>query len=177
MAGIVFLVIFFGIVGFLIILAVYGSRKDKAVRQRDVIKRKKEDTISSAKHKELYLKLYFLVSNLEEKIEHFDPLGGFYSIGDINKNFSKAILDIKNSNDLQDVFLFEERKSEFKPVIDELVNTKPSKWNLESNFALSLIKSKSEFLKDDPSNEELVKLAKKWVERETNFNYGKEESK
>ncbi|BDV02298.1 MAG: hypothetical protein HPAVJP_1870 [Candidatus Hepatoplasma vulgare] len=161
--GIVFLCIFFGIVGFLIFLAIWGSRKDKNKRQREVVKRKKDDNLSKVKHIELYLKLYFLIEDLEKRIKFFDPLTGIYSIGDINRNFSQAILEIKNSADLKDVFLFEERKDEFKPIVDELSSIRPTKWESESIFAVNIIKAKSQFIVKDPKNIEYVKIAKEWV--------------
>lgn len=165
--GIVFLCIFFGIVGFLIFLAIWGSRKDKSKRQREVIKRKRDDNLSKAKHIELYLKLYFLVNDLEQRIKSFDPLTGIYSMGDINKNFSQAVLEIKNSSDLKDVFLFEERKEEFKPIVDELSSIKPTKWESESIFAINIIKAKSQFIVDNPENKKYVETAKEWVKSQT----------
>lgn len=147
MAGLVFLVIFFGIVIALIAIAIYGSKKDKQKRLLNVAEWKENDNLSKDRHIYLYLRLNYILENLEEDLNDFKPSVGTKTIGSINKQAYDMIKEISESEDLKNVYLINERRDEFKPIIDSFLQIQPSKWEREAFFAYNLVKNKSEAFK------------------------------
>ncbi len=143
---------FFGIIAVLLIIAFYGSRKDKAKRRIDQLQIKEGQEASEKKYIDVYLKLNEIVNRLEEYLKDFKPSIGMKSMKQINDEISFEIEEIINSEDLKEVYFVEERKQELKPVLDELKKSKPSKWELEAFFAINLIKAKAKSLEIVNSN-------------------------
>ncbi len=161
---------FFGIIAVLLIIAFYGSRKDKAKRRIDQLQIKEGQEASEKKYIDVYLKLNEIVNRLEEYLKDFKPSIGMKSMKQINDEISFEIEEIINSEDLKEVYFVEERKQELKPVLDELKKSKPSKWELEAFFAINLIKAKAKSLEIVNSNLD-TNIDKKEEQKDEIVNY------
>ncbi len=170
LATILFLTMFFGIIAILLIIAFYGSRKDKTKRRIEQIQRKEEEDISKVKYTEVYLELNNILDKLEDYLKDFQPSVGIKSMKQINDEISQEIESIVNSDDLREVYLVEERKMELKPILDELRKSKPSKWEIESFFAINVIKAKSNSIKKTTNDS----IEEEKIEKEVEDNQPKE---
>ncbi len=153
----IFLLIFFGIIIALIIVATVGARKDRMEKLVENDKRKKLKTEATTNRIALYATLYDLVTGLEKELEDFKPSVGTKSLGDINKETSSLIKKISKSKQLSKIYLSDDFKTEIKPMVDELSKVKPSNWNKEASFAVGLVKAKFEALSKDKTNADDIK--------------------
>ncbi len=138
----IFLLIFFGIIIALVIVAIIGAKKDKIEKMIENDKRKKIRSQASADRIALFASLNQLVNNLEKEIEDFKPSVGTKSLGDINREASEKIKKIIKSDSLKTIYLSDDYRLEIRPIMDLLSTTKPSNWNKEASFATGLVKAK-----------------------------------
>ncbi|NOQ50049.1 MAG: hypothetical protein GQ557_00090 [Mycoplasmataceae bacterium] len=149
MGAIIFLVIFFIIVGTLLLVAFYGARKDKRDKTIKLTKENRIENKAVISHAKLYLKLNSLVNFIEEQTKDFDASTAPLSIGKLNALAQDELRSIQKSQELKDIFASEVRKQEFKPVIDNLIKNKPTNWSKDAFFAVSVIKNKAKFIKEE----------------------------
>ncbi len=156
----IFLIIFFGIILFLIVIAVVGSRKDKKEKQVEMFQRKEDDELSKESYEYVYIKLYETILKLNDELKNFKPSVGIKSMSQINQEAQDVIDEILNSDELKKLYLVEERKEEIKPLIDELKSVQPKRWEQDAFFAWNVIMAKGKNIVDskseNKSNEELV---------------------
>ncbi|NQX83548.1 MAG: hypothetical protein HRS50_02455 [Mycoplasmataceae bacterium] len=160
----IFLSIFFSIILILIIVAVVGSKKDKNEKLVENDKRRKLRIKSESNRIIIFVSLNETIKILEKELKLFKPSVGIRSLGDINKEASTIIKKIISSKELSEVYVSEDFKNELKPILTELNKSKPSTWNKDATFALSLIKAKTKsiiFKKENISDAKLGKT-KKW---------------
>lgn len=162
--SIIFLVIFFGIIVVLIIVASIGSRRDKNEKLVENDKIKKIRQSAEENRIAIFVTLDRLINELKKDLKDFKPSVGTKSLGDINNDASSIIKKIAGSKELKEVYASEDFKLELKPIIDELNKSKPSTWDKEALFALSIIPAKLKAIKADKKNAPLIKLGekKKW---------------
>ncbi len=156
MAGAIFLLLFFGIILFLIVVAIVGSRKEKVEKNVRVFEHNKNDELSQQAYEDIYIDLYKSILDLDDQLKNFKPSIGTKSISQINNEFAEKIKDLINSDKLKDLYLIVERKEEFEPIIKQLHNTQPKKWQNDAYFAYNVIKEKGKFLlekKEQENNE------------------------
>lgn len=154
----IFLIIFFGIIIALIIVAVIGSRKDAQEKLIENSKRRKLRDSASTNRVMLFGTLNHLITSLETELKDFKPSVGVKSLGDINKEYSDKIKDIVNSKELKDIYSLEDFRNEIKPILNELIKAKPSNWSKEASFATGLAKEKFNALNKAAKNKsELTK--------------------
>ncbi|BDU67479.1 MAG: hypothetical protein TYPL_1320 [Candidatus Tyloplasma litorale] len=164
MGALIFLVIFFGIIIVLIIVAIIGSKKDKNEKLLENDKRKKARTQAENSRMVIFGSLMESIKRLEKDLEEFKPSVGIKSLGDINREFSNIIKNIKSSEEINSVYKSEDFKTELKQIIDELDNSKPSNWSKEASFSIGLIKAKVDaFYKNEENKKGLEEgKNKKW---------------
>ncbi len=160
----IFLIIFFGIIIALIIVAVIGSRKDAMEKLIENDKRKKLRNSITDDRIMLFSYLNETIETLKKEVEEFKPSVGIKSLGDINKEASEKIKSISNSKSLNQIYMSDDFKTEIKPIIDELLKVKPSNWTKEANFALGLVEAKFKSISSKKENKDLINKGKdhKW---------------
>ncbi len=156
----IFLIIFFGIIAALIVVAVIGSKKDKIEKLIENDKRKKIRTQATSDRIALFSALHEITQNTAAEVRDFQPSIGIKSLGDINKEAHKKVKDIAHSKALKGIYLSPDFKIEIKPIIDELVKTKPSNWEKEASFSLSLVEAKYKAIEHTVENDEDIKRGK-----------------
>ncbi len=157
MAGAIFLLLFFGIILFLIVVAIVGSKKEKTEKNVRIFEYNENNELSKKAYEDIYISLYKSILDLEQQLKNFKPSVGTKSISQINNEFSSSIKDLVNSKKLKDLYLISERREEFEPVIKELEKIQPKKWQNEAYFAYNIIKEKGKFLlqkKEEEKKEE-----------------------
>ncbi len=157
----IFLIIFFGIIIALVIVAIIGSRKDKIEKLVENDKRRKIRTQATADRVALFSTLNTIIVDLNKELKDFKPSVGMRSLGDINKEASDKIKEIVKSDVLKGIYLSEDFKNEIKPVLDELSKHKPSNWSKEASFATGLVEAKFKALSKKEENKEDIKRGKK----------------
>ncbi len=140
--GWIFLIVFFGIIAALIVVAVIGAKKDKLEKLVENDKRKKIRNQASQDRIALFTRLNDIANKLEAELKDFKPSVGMKSLGDINKEATSVIKHIHSSKMLKGIYKSEDFKNEIMPIVEELYKIKPSKWVQEASTALSLIHHK-----------------------------------
>lgn len=153
---IIFLSIFLVIILLLIGVAIYGSKKDKREKTLALKKVQNIEKRAYEAHIKTYLLLDSLIIFVKEQLENFKKDPNEISISKVNTIASNAMKHIQESKELRIIYESEDRKIEFKPVIDQLTLTKPSNWNKEAFFAVSLVKAKAENYKKSKENNDLI---------------------
>ncbi len=156
----IFLIIFFGIIAALIIVAIIGSKKDKIEKLIENDKRKKIRTQAISDRIALFSALHEITQATAKEVAEFQPSIGIRSLGDINKDAHKKIKAIAHSKALKGIYLSEDFKIEIKPIIDELNKVKPSNWTKEASFSLSLVEAKYKAIEHTVENDEDIKRGK-----------------
>lgn len=149
----IFLIIFFGIIAALIIVAVIGSKKDKIEKLIENDKRKKIRTKATADRIALFSYLHELTMGIKKEVENFQPSIGTKSLGDINREANARMKDLADSKALKGIYLSEDFKVEIKPIVDELVKVKPSNWAKEASFAINLVEAKYKAIEHTKEND------------------------
>ncbi len=152
----IFLIIFFGIIVALVIVAIIGAKKDKIEKMIENDKRKKIRNQASIDRVVLFSSLNEIITNLEDEVKDFKPSVGIKSLGDINREASDNIKKIVKSNALKTIYLSDDYRLEIRPILDQLSTTKPSNWSKEAYFAIGLAKAKFEALSAKPENKEQI---------------------
>ena len=163
---IIFIVIFFGIIAILVIVAFVGSKKDKQEKLISNDKKRKISTKAEKSRVIIFVSLNKMIKDLEKELKHFKPSIGIKSLGDINKEYSNMIKKIQHSKELKEVYDDPDYKLEIKELLDNLDKCKPSLWskNTDIQFSFNLIREKSNVLSKKDENKEYVKegLKKEW---------------
>ena len=164
MASLIFLIIFLFIVVALIAIAVYGSFKDKKAKQIELDKLKKLESVASKGHVTAYLLLESLLNYVEDSMIKFNEDPQSVSISKVNEVAGNAINYIISSKEIKKVYELEDRRAEFKPILEELKSVKPTQWNKEAYFSIALVQAKSKNYKENPEYKNIVdKISKhKW---------------
>ncbi len=157
----IFLIIFFGIIIALVIVAVIGSRKDRIEKLVENDKRRKIRSKATADRVALFSSLNTIITGLNKELKDFKPSVGTRSLGDINKEASDKVKEILNSESLKAIYLSEDFKVEIKPILDELSKSKPSNWNKEASFATGLVEAKFKAISHEKENKEDINRGKK----------------
>lgn len=157
MGALIFILIFVFIIVALLVIAFIGSRKDKRERIKNLAELKIIDEQAKAARIYLLLSLNYLLNFLELRTKDFDHNNSPLTIGQINNKIKTELVTIKDSEMLKQIYASKDFRLEFKPIIDQLLNSKPTNWTKEASFALSLIKNKAKFLLDDDENQQLIK--------------------
>lgn len=150
----IFLIIFFGIIASLVIVAMIGSRKDKMEKLVENDKRRKSREAAEFDRVAIFSYLNKLITELETELADFKPSVGIKSLGDINKEVHHKIKSLSHSIELKNVYHSHDYKIEMKPIIDELSKHKPSTWFKEAIFATGLVRAKFESLTHDDSHKD-----------------------
>ncbi len=160
----IFLIIFFGIIIALVIVAVIGSKKDEMEKLIENDKRKKIRNEVEIDRVQLFSSLNETVSALVKEVNDFKPSIGTKSLGDINREAIDKIKEIKNSRALNQIYQSPDYKTEIKPIIDELAKVKPSNWTKEATFAIGLIEAKFKSISSKKENTDLIKkgITREW---------------
>ncbi len=156
----IFLLIFFGIIAALIIVAVIGSRKDKIEKLIENDKRRKLRAKATSDRVALFSYLHELTKGIEKEVLEFQPSIGIKSLGDINKEAHAKIKAVAHSKELKGIYLSEDFKTEIKPIVDQLVKVKPSNWTKDAFFATSLVEAKYKAIEHTKENDEDIKRGK-----------------
>ncbi len=161
----IFLIIFFGIIIALVIVAVIGAKKDKIEKMIENDKRKKIRSQASSDRIALFSSLNEIVTNLEKEIADFKPSVGTKSLGDINREASDRIKSFIKSDALKTIYLSDDYRIEIRPIMDLLSTTKPSNWEKQASFATGLVKAKYSAIEKVKDNEEQVNRGKNldWI--------------
>lgn len=160
----IFLVLFFGIIAALIVVAVIGSRKDKIEKLVENDKRRKIRQQASADRVALFATLNTIIEDLDNELKDFKPSVGIKSLGDINKEVHHQIKLIAHSKALKSIYLSGDFKIEIKPIIDQLMKVKPSNWSKDALFATGLVKAKFAALSQVKENQPEIKRGKETKE-------------
>ena len=155
--SIVFLGVFLFIIFVLILVAIFGSRKDKQKKAKESKIQKGTEEKAKRSHIELYLVLSRLIHYVEDGSKNLKPAVGTDTIGTVNKTAKNILERIKNSDELKNVYQSKERKEEFKPILTELYNIKPTNWHKEAFFSRSLIIEKTKHIKKNKDLKDVVK--------------------
>lgn len=156
----IFLIIFFGIIIALVIVAVIGSRKDKIEKLVENDRRRKIREQATSDRVAIFSALNQLVDSLNAELKDFKPSVGMKSLGDINKEYHHTVKVIAHSKELKNVYHSHDFKIEMKPIVDQLVKVKPSNWSKEALFATGLIHAKFNALASEEVNKEDIKRGK-----------------
>ncbi len=156
-AGWIFLIVFFGIIVALIIVAVIGSKKDRIEKLIENDKRRKLRETATSDRVALFSALNDVALKLEAELKDFKPSVGMKSLGDINREASDLIKSIHSSKMLKGIYKSDDFKNEIKPIVDELYKVKPSNWTKEAMFSLNLIHAKYKSLASKEENKEDIK--------------------
>ncbi len=166
MGMIIFIVIFFGIIALLVIVAFIGSKKDKQERLIENDKKRKISSKAERSRIIIFISLDKLIKDINKELKNFVPSIGIKSLGDINREYSNKIKNIQNSVDLKNVYDDPDYKLEINNVVNNLSKCKPSSWekNIDVQFSINLIKAKANVLKKNEKYNEYVKEGnnKKW---------------
>lgn len=166
MGAIIFIVIFFGIIAVLVVVAFIGSKKDKQEKLIDNDKKRKISSNAEKSRIIIFISLNKMIQELEKEIKNFVPSVGIKSLGDINKDYSTRIKNIQSSKELEEVFEDPNYKLEMKDAIKKLSEVKPSLWwkNSDIQFSFNVINAKTNVIVDNKKNEKYVKEGnnKKW---------------
>lgn len=157
----IFLAIFFGIIGVLVIVAVIGSKKDKNEKLIENSKRKKIRVSAETNRIIIFISLNEAFKNLEKELKDFKPSIGIKSLGDINKEYGNIVKSILQSSEFKEVCYSEDYSNEMKPIIKELNSNKPSTWSKEATFALGLVNAKVKSLIKNTENKKDIAAGKK----------------
>lgn len=160
----IFLGIFFGIIIVLIVVAIFGARKDKNEKLIKNDEVRKLRTKAEEGRILIFASLNNNLNKLNKELKDFKPSIGLKSLGDINKEFSDLVKDIKKSDELKNVYLSEDYQTELKPVIESLSASKPSNWISDAQFAINIVNAKYNQIITNSDNAELVNEGKdkKW---------------
>lgn len=145
--GWIFLIVFFGIIIVLIIVATIGSKKDKNEKLIENDKWKKIQNNAKTSRVLVFFSLNNLIINLKKELNDFEPSIGIKSLGEINKEYSLIIKSIIDSKDLQNIYQIEDFKNEMKMIIDKLYKVRPSQWTKDAEFEVSLVMKKFDSIK------------------------------
>lgn len=164
MMGWILLVVFFGIIIVLIVVASVGARKDKVEKMVESDKKEKEYKLADSSRVTLFISLNKLILEFEEEMIDFKPSVGTKSLGEINKHYADIIKKITHSEEMKQAYSVEDYKIELKPIIDEISRVKPSNWTKDATFSINLIKVKSKSILQNKDNKEYVEAAeaKEW---------------
>lgn len=155
-AGLIFLIVFLVIVAALILVAVYGSRKDKRDRIINTNKLNEDQLSAHNSRIKIYILLYYLNKRIKKDLKKVNEPGAL-TTSDIN-NYSKDIVKkIIESPDYLNIKKSEDISWELTQVLDSLQAEKPINWEKQSFFAIALVEAKSKFYIKDPSNKEIKK--------------------
>lgn len=140
---IVFFSIFFGIIGFLVFLAVVGSKKDK--REKLIVLEEVKSKENKAKdiHAKVYFILYSLVKHIDDSKITQKGGSNTASIGNINSIAVNVIKKINDSEELKVLYESGNLKNEFSQVLEPLTNTKPVNWRKQAFFSVAVVEAKS----------------------------------
>ncbi len=160
---IIFVVIFFGIILALILIAVYGSIKDRRTKKYNELEIEKLRYITKEDRYTILIRLAIYFDYLETYLKEYEPNSGMVSLSDVNSFGEKLIEQILDSEELQGVFKDVIRKEELKEHLYALSKQKPSNWkNSPITFtSYNVLKAKSQIILNDEENEELVKKVQK----------------
>lgn len=153
----IILIIFFGIIIALIIVASIGSRKDKMEKMMEQDKRSKETTAAESSRLIVFASLNKAINEIEAELKDFKPSVGTKSLGEINNHYSGIVKKIQQSKELGETYSIQDFKLEMKPIIDELSKTKPSAWAKEATFSTNLVKVKYNALSKNKDNTKSIK--------------------
>ncbi len=157
----VFLGIFFVVVGGLLLVAFYGSRKDKKDKTKKLTSARKVDDAAVLARARIFLTLNSLILFIADVTKNFDHSTSKISIGEINAIGTKYMKELQRSEDLKSVYASEHKKDEMKPIIDNLLAVKPTSWEKDANFGYSVIKAKAHFIGKEDQFKELKKEVNK----------------
>ncbi len=157
--------LFFLIIFVLVILAAVGSYREK--QKRKALDFEKDalyiETKSDLNRMMIKLGLYFEM--LEEFLENHDPLKGKYSLSQINSFGASMLQEIRESEQLKNIFKDELRRQELKTYLDELGNNKPSNWSRDVYESYNIINAKAHVYINKTDNANLVKEIKEENEK------------
>lgn len=163
-SGIIFLVIFLVIVAFLVVVGVYGSKKNKREKTKLLNDQKAIETTAKKEHIQLYVVLDLLIKKIDQEMILIEQGHSTKPIGVINQWASEILDNIKNSEELKSIYKSEDRKKEFLPIISLLYQTKATKWKEEAFFSINLIESKMKAFSQSKDYSIIIEETKKKYE-------------
>lgn len=157
---IIFMSIFAVIIIGLIVVAFIGSKRDKRDKQIALDEIRAIENKAKNNHLKIYSILNEVLVYVDDQKEKFSFNSDLISLSEVNNKSNEVIKLIINSSELKEIYKSDDRKLEFKPVIEQLKNVKPTNWRKEAYFAVSLIEAKSKF---SSNHDESMKKIKKYL--------------
>lgn len=163
---IIFVIIFFGIILALILIAVYGSLKDRRTKKYNELEIEKLRYVTKEDRYIILIKLALYFNYLETYLDEYKPNEGMVSLSDVNLFGENLIEQTLKSEELNGVFKDVVRKEELKEHLISLNKQKPSNWkNSSVTFAsYNILKAKAQIILDNEENKELVQKVRKSYE-------------
>ncbi len=160
---IIFVLIFFGIIIALIVIAVYGSIKDRRTKKYNELEIEKLRYITKEDRYTILIRLAMYFNYLETYLNEYEPNAGMVSLSDVNTFGENLIEKTLKSEELKGVFKDVIRKEELKEHLTNLSKQKPSNWKTSPiTFAsYNILKAKAQIILDDAENKELVQKVRK----------------
>ena len=136
--------------------------EDKNLSKKE-LKLKKEEQEFYAKVKKTeteqritIILLDLLIKAVEKDVENFVPSIGTKSISQIDKQAKDMFEKLYNSKEVLAMFKDKERKTEMKPILDDLRSNKPTKWSTDAYFGYNAVKGKATAIRQMDENKELI---------------------
>ncbi len=152
---IIFISIFAVVIIGLIIIAFVGNKRDTNEKKEVLKNLKIVEEEAKINHLMIYSLLKELLDFVDTKKREFEQNPHMVSLGDVTEKSSTVLKLILESTELKNLYKSEDRKAEFKPVMDEFKSVKPVNWRKNASFAVSLIEAKSKYSKPSESLEKV----------------------
>lgn len=133
----------------MIVVALYGSKKERNRKQIEAMKTDDINVKASKSYKVIVFKIANTINILNYDVKNFKPSVGAKTMNQINEDARLALLDLKKSKDWEELKHSPKHFDVINPLVSKLTNTKPIQWEKNQYQALNILLAKAEALKQD----------------------------